>query len=85
MSESTAPGANVADSPCVPEIGATRIEKGKPVPGTPTGYLLIGKARRRLHTVITPAAIVPYIDAQIDLSGCRVTGELVDALGARYD
>lgn len=71
MSESISPGANVADSPCVWDD--TRKK------------LLIGGSKRGLRTVITPTSIVPYITAQIDLSGCPVTGELVDALGARYD
>jgi hypothetical protein len=35
--------------------------------------------------VITPASIVPYIDAQIDLTGAPVTDDLIDALGARFD
>lgn len=68
MSASTAPGANVADSPALWD-GRT---------------LRIGGARRILQSVITPEAIVPYITAQIDLTGAPVTGELIDALGARY-
>ncbi len=86
MSSATEPGADVADSPCVLERGATFHDAyGVAVPGKPTGYLLIGGSRRRLHYVIEPSRIVPYIDAQIDLSGAAVTGELVDALGARYE
>ena len=69
MSQATAPGADVADSPCVWNLGR----------------LLIGGSRRTLQSVITPEAIVPYITAQIDLTGAPVTGELIDALGARYD
>lgn len=70
MSASTAPGANLADSPVTLD---------------PAGFWHIGGSHRRLHTVITPAAIAPYIDAQINLSGAHVTGELIDALGARYE
>jgi hypothetical protein len=70
MSASTAPGANLADSPIALDAA---------------GFWHIGGSHRRLHTVITPASIAPYIDAQINLSGCAVTGELVDALGARYE
>lgn len=70
MSAATAPGANVADSP---------------ISIDPAGALHLGGSHRRIHTVITPASIVPYIDAQIDLTGAYVTGELVDALGARYN
>ncbi len=76
MSPSSSPGANIADSPWAPELSVD----GK----MNTGHLL-GSSRRKLHTVITPASIVPYIEAQINLSGCAVTGELVDALGARYE
>ena len=78
MSSATAPGADIADSPVALEMRPT-------APGGPTGCILIGGSRRKLHYVIEPAMIVPYIDAQIDLSGCEVSGELVDALGARYD
>lgn len=70
MSASSAPGANLADSPIALDA---------------SGFWHIGGAHRRLHTVITPAAIAPYIDAQINLTGAPVTGELVDALGARYE
>ena len=70
MSSATAPGANIADSP---------------LSGDPAGFLHVGGSHRRLHTIITPASIVPFIDAQIDLSGAAVTGEVIDALGARYD
>lgn len=69
MSSATAPGANVADSPIVESAGR----------------LLVGGLRRALQCVITPEAIIPYITAQIDLTGASVTGELIDALGARYD
>lgn len=71
MSSATAPGANVADSPCVWDPSARA--------------LLIGSARRHLQCVITPASIIPYITAQIDLTGAGVTGELIDALGAKYE
>ncbi len=70
MNEATAPGANLADSPATLDAA---------------GFWHIGGAHRRLHTVITPASIVPYIDAQINLSGAHVTGELIDALGARFE
>jgi hypothetical protein len=70
MSEFISPGANVADSPCVWD------DKRK--------ALLIGKSKRALHSVIEPASIVPYIDAQIDLSGARVTDDLIQALGAKW-
>lgn len=69
MSAATAPGANIADSPVLLDA---------------SGFLHVGGSHRRLHTVITPASIAPFIDAQIDLSGASVSGELVDALGARY-
>lgn len=69
MSPSTAPGANISDSPIMLDAG----------------FWHIGGSHRRLHTVITPASIVPYIDAQINLSGAEVSDDLVDALGARYD
>lgn len=86
MSASTAPGANLSDSPIAPQYRPqTQDEINRKAPKVPTGYLLIGGSHRRLHTVITPAAIVPYIDAQINLTGAPVTGELLDALGARYD
>lgn len=71
MSEATAPGADVADSPC--EWSESR------------GSLLIGGSRRGLRSIITPESIVPYIDAQINLSGTHITGEVVDALGAKYE
>jgi hypothetical protein len=70
MNEAIAPGASLADSP---------LERDA------AGYLHIGGSHRRLHTVITPASIVPYIDAQIDLTGAPVTDDLIDALGARFD
>ena len=70
MSASTAPGANISDSPIMLDAA---------------GFWHIGGAHRRLHTVITPASIVPYIDAQINLSGAPVTDELIAALGARYE
>lgn len=70
MSAATAPGANIADSPLVI---------------MPDGMHIGGGSHRRLHTVMSPSAIAPYVDAQIDLSGASVSGELVDALGARYD
>ncbi len=70
MSASTAPGADLADSPIVVD---------------PAGYMHIGGSHRRLHTVITPSSIVPYIDAQIDLTGASVSGELIDALGACHE
>lgn len=76
MKPFSGPGANVADSPWAPQLSADKKVN--------TGHLL-GTSGRKLHGVITPASIVPYIDAQIDLSGCAVTGELVDALGARYE
>lgn len=74
MSAAIAPGTSIADSPCVWD------EKKK--------ALLIGGSHRALHTVITPKAIVPYIDAQIDLTGVSGGGvidisEIADALGAR--
>jgi len=70
MSAATAPGANVADSPCVWD---------------PTSKaLLIGSSRRHLQCAITPATLVPFITAQIDLSGAPVSDELIEALGARY-
>lgn len=68
MSAGISPGANVADSPCAWSDGA----------------LHIGGAHRALHCVITPAAIVPFITAQIDLRGAQVTDSLIDALGARW-
>lgn len=70
MNKSTAVGASLADSPL------TRDAKG---------YLHIGGSHRQLHTVITPAMIVPYIEAQIDLTGAIVTDEVIQALGARWD
>jgi hypothetical protein len=76
MSAAIAPGADIADSPWAPELSVN----GQ----TNTGHL-IGSSRRKLHSLITPASIVPYIDAQIDLSGAHVTGELIDALGARFE
>lgn len=81
MSASTAPGANVADSPYVDELSSN----GK----VATGFHLVGSARRRLQTVITPAAIAPWIEGEIDLTGVRGYGltdisEIADALGARY-
>jgi hypothetical protein len=85
MSKEISPGANVSDSPCVPEMKPVLDKNGKKVGETPTGNILIGGRRRTLHTVITPASIVPYIDAQIDLSGARVTDDLISALGARYE
>ena len=69
MCAATAPGANVADSPILWDGRALRF----------------GQSRRILQSVITPASLVPYITAQIDLSGAPVSGELVDALGARYE
>lgn len=83
MNASVAPGADVADSPWADEM--TRSD-----PPKPTGYHLVGSSRRKLHTVITPASIVPYIDAQIDLSDIRGFGETAisdigDKLGARYE
>lgn len=86
MSQATSPGANVADSPCILETKKvfTNVAKNE-FHYENTGYLLIGSSRRRLNVVITPAAIVPYIDAQIDLSGARVTDDLISALGARYE
>src|SRR6478735_396883 len=71
MSESTSPGAIVADSPCVWDAQRKA--------------LLIGRTKRALHTVITPAAIVPYIDAQINLTGARVTDSMIEALGAKWE
>lgn len=68
MSAALAPGADVADSPALWDGRALRI----------------GGARRILQSVITPEAIVPYVTAQIDLTGVGVTGELIDALDARY-
>jgi hypothetical protein len=70
MCSATAPGANLSDSPVTLDAA---------------GFWHIGGSHRRLHTVITPAAIVPYIDAQINLTGAPVSDELVTALGARYD
>jgi hypothetical protein len=83
MKPVSGPGADVSDSPLA-------LEQRPTAPGGPTGYYLIGKSRRKLHTVITPAAIVPYIDAQIDLSGVDGHGlwdidELADQLGGRYE
>jgi hypothetical protein len=68
MSAAISPGSNVADSPI--------IWDGR--------NLRVGASRRILQRVITPASLVPYIKAPIDLSGAAVTGELVDALGAVY-
>lgn len=70
MSESITPGANVADSPCSWDPAREA--------------LTIGGSHRVLHCVITPAALAAHITAQIDLTGCQVTGELLDALGAKY-
>lgn len=70
MSAATAPGADLADSPIAVD---------------PAGYLHIGGSHRRLQTLITPASLVPYLDAQINLTGAAVSGELIDALGARYE
>jgi hypothetical protein len=70
MNAAIAPGASLADSPLERDAAS---------------YLHIGGSHRRLHTVITPASIVPYIDAQIDLTGAPVTDDLIDALGARFD
>ncbi len=76
MSAATSPGADVADSPCVWDP----LRKA----------LLIGGSKRALHNVIEPAAIVPYLDAQMDLTGVRGFGvtaisEIGDKLGARYE
>lgn len=69
MSSSTRPGCNLADSPLTNDA---------------KGYWHIGGSHRQLHSVITPASLIPFL-GQIDLTDCRVTGELIDALGARYD
>lgn len=66
MNAAISPGANVADSPCEWRDGA----------------LHIGGAHRALHCVITPAAIVPYITAPIDLSGAAAADDLLDTIGA---
>lgn len=88
MSSATAPGANVADSPWTLE----KVPATTPgAPPKPTGRHLIGGSRRVLQSVITPEAIVPYISAQIDLSGVTLSAALQDgvdliaALGARYE
>lgn len=83
MSSATAPGANVADSPWALEFRAGVA------PPTPSGRHLLGGSRRVLQRVITPDALVPYITAQIDLSGVTFSAALQDgvdliaALGAR--
>ena len=77
MNAALSPGANVADSPYLTELS--------PYDGSATGRHLIGGSHRVLQSVITPEAIVPYVSAQIDLSGAPVTDELIDALGARYE
>lgn len=73
MSSATAPGANVADSPCVWDPASHA--------------LLIGGTRRHLQCVITPAALAPFISAQIDLTGvtCPGISEIADALGAKFE
>lgn len=83
MSSSSGPGANVADSPWVNELSLV-------APHAPTGYQLVGGSRRKLHYIITPESIVPYIDAQINLSGIRgfssiEISDIGDKLGARYE
>ncbi len=70
MNKSTTVGASLADSPVTRDV---------------KGYLHIGGSHRQLHTIITPAMIVPYIEAQIDLTGAIVTDEVIQALGARWD
>ncbi|HEY6824144.1 MAG TPA: hypothetical protein VI195_06865 [Steroidobacteraceae bacterium] len=39
---------------------------------------------RRLQRVVRLASIVPLLTEQVDLTGARVTGELIDALGAKW-
>lgn len=85
MNSGTRPGANMSDSPLALEMRAVLGKDGRPDHYEPTGRLMIGASKRRLQCVITPASIVPYIDAQIDLSGAEVTGDLINALGARYE
>lgn len=68
MNKALSPGATVADSPCTWNGSA----------------LLIGGAHKALHTVITPAALVPFITDQIHLLGAEVTDDLIQALGARW-
>lgn len=83
MSAASAPGAVVADSPWADEIAK--------ITGKTTGRHLLGGSRRILQSVLTPEALIPYITAQIDLSGVTFSANLQDgvdliaALGARYE
>jgi hypothetical protein len=40
---------------------------------------------RRLQRVVRLASVVPLLTEQPDLTGARVTSELIDALGAKWD
>ncbi|HYQ03729.1 MAG TPA: hypothetical protein VER96_33880 [Polyangiaceae bacterium] len=66
MAPATRPGCNLADSPL------SKDERG---------YLHIGGSHRQLRSIITPAALVPYL-GEIDLTGAKLPGEIIDAVGA---
>lgn len=68
MSPSLAPGSNIAQSPFA------RAGDG----------WLVGNSRRKIQRVIPLSAVVPLLTEQADLTGARVSGELIDALGAKW-
>lgn len=85
MSSATKPGCSIADSPFVAEMRDVTDPASRAVLGhAPTGRYLVGGSRRVLRFVVTPEQLSRLITARINLTGCQVTGELVDALGAIY-
>lgn len=66
MNASLHPGANIANSP-YERVG---------------DHWVIGKARRRLQRVIPLASIVPLLTELPDLTGAKLTGEVIDAVHA---
>ncbi len=71
MSAALAPGAQLADSPYAWD----------PV----HRWHALGRTKRALQTVITPETLVPYLTEQVDLTGCEVTDDLIQALGAKWE
>lgn len=70
MSAAAWPGANIADSPFVRYADGWYVGLAHP---------------RKLQRVIRIADAVPLITAQIDLTGAQVTGELIEALNAKWE
>ena len=68
MNPNPRPGCNISDSPYV-RLGSD---------------WLVGRQKRKLQRVIPLAAMIPLFSAPPDLTGARVTDDLIRALGATW-